>query len=82
MPHPNDRVSVACTNGHCADEMIRLRETISDQHDEIERLRAEIKQLQNVLGLAIHELHGMESDELHHRYWALMNSSFCKKSQE
>ncbi len=48
MAHPNDRVSVACTNGHCADEMIRLRETIAGQHDEIERLQAVLQNISEV----------------------------------
>jgi hypothetical protein len=42
----------------------------------------EIEQLQNVLGLAMHELHGMESDELHRRYWALMNRSLISTSEK
>ena len=55
---------------------------LNEAADEIERLRVEIEQLQNVLGLAMHELHGMESDELHRRYWAVMDRSLISTSEK
>jgi len=46
------------------------------------RKDSEIRQLENVLGLAMHELHGMESDELHRRYWALIDRSLISTSEK
>lgn len=67
-----------CSGSGCKE----AADEIEHKDAEIERLLVEIGQLQNVLGLAMHELHGMESDELHRRYWALMNRSLISTSEK